>query len=59
MRKGDIIIVPIGKIINIYRLAADVVLTNETLPSAYLQELNVLRDDNFHLSIYYNLFVLL
>ena len=51
MRKDDIIIVPIGKIINIYRIADDVVLTNETLPVAYLQELNVLRDENFHLSI--------
>lgn len=51
MRKDDIIIVPIGKTINIYRIADDVVLTNETLPIAYLQELNVLRDENFHLSI--------
>jgi len=46
MHKDDIVVVPLGVYINIYRLVDDVIYTNDTLPSEYIPKSHVVRKNN-------------
>lgn len=43
MHADDIVVVPMGSYINIYRLVGDEILTNESIPSEYLTKSNVIK----------------
>ena len=46
MHEGDIVVVPLGAYINIYRLIDDVIYTNDTVPSGYIKKSHVIRKDD-------------
>lgn len=43
MRKGDIVIVPMGPYISIYRIADDVILTNDSISTKYLEGTDIVK----------------
>lgn len=45
MHKDDIVVVPLGVYINIYRLVDDIIYTNDNLPLEYIQKSHVVRKD--------------
>lgn len=45
MRKGDIIVIPIGRHISIYKIKDDKILTNESIWKSYLNDSGVQIDD--------------
>ena len=48
MHEGDVVVVPLGAYINIYRLVDDIIYTNDNIPSEYIQKSHVVhKDDGF------------
>lgn len=43
MHEGDIVVVPMGAYLNIYRLADERVLANDTIPDEYLEESKIIK----------------
>lgn len=46
MRDNDIVVVPMGAYINIYRLVGDDILTNDNIPSEYLEKSHVIKQSD-------------
>lgn len=46
MRENDIVVVPMGAYINIYRLIGNDILTNDNIPSEYLEKSNVIKQSD-------------
>ncbi len=46
MRDNDIVVVPMGAYVNVYRLIGNDILTNDNIPSEYLEKSNVIKQSD-------------